>query len=149
MVLLIFLPICRKSAHDASLIRTLVWVYFNDINTSVSQHLKIQEEFRKVWGKTENSSNYIRHKNTLDKMRATDNQNRFTNHATIEDKQYDRVSSSTNYNINLSTPPAKWLIEKTNTNSLCLSKNGHLSFKYTISYQGKKYMTHILKIKPR
>ena len=77
----------------------------DDINISVSQHSKIQEEFRNVWGKSENNSNYIRHKNTLDKMRAMENQNRVTNHETIEDKQY--ASSSTNYNIHLSTLQAK------------------------------------------
>ena len=77
----------------------------DDINISVSQHSKIQEEFRNVWGKSENNSNYIRHKNTLDKMRAMENQYRVTNHETIEDKQY--ASSSTNYNIHLSTLQAK------------------------------------------
>ena len=93
-----------KSESDVSIVKL-----GDDTNIYVSQQARIQEEFRDVWGKTGNNSNYIRHKNTLDKMRATENQKS----AMMEDKQYERVSSWTNYNIHLSKLPAKWLIEKT------------------------------------
>ena len=86
----------------------------DNINISVSQHAKIQQEFRKVLGKNGNNSNYIRHKHTLDKTRKMENQIKSSNKvAVIEDIKDERVSSWTNYNIHVGKLPTKLLIEKT------------------------------------